>query len=142
MSVSDVRFFDPRMPWAFETVAREYSGRLTKIGKVLFWANGALFFIPLSQGMALGMAGILLAIAIIPGRRYNDHVDEFIKLTSWSKLIVIFAPAWRYLVMTALLLGVGMGLSEWGFFGEQKQIFIALFVSGGLLELVNHNFSK
>ncbi|MNG05247.1 hypothetical protein D3C84_884280 [compost metagenome] len=92
--------------------------------------------------MALGMAGALLAIAIILGRRYNEHVDEFIKLTPLSKLIVIFAPAWRYLIMTALLLGVGLGLSEWGFFGEQKQIFMALLVSGGLVDLLKHIFSK
>ena len=92
--------------------------------------------------MALGLAGALLVTAVILGRAYNEHVDEFIKHTSVANLVKIFAPTWRYMLITSLLLGVGLGLNEWSFFAEHKQIIIGLFVSGGILDVAKGFFSN
>jgi hypothetical protein len=138
----DAPFFDPRMPWWFEQVAQDYSQKLATLGKWLFVGSGALFFVPLTQWIALGLAGALFATAVILGRAYNEHVDEFIKHTSVANLIKIFAPTWRYMLITSLLLGVGLGLNEWSFFAEHKQIIIGLFVSGGILDVAKGFFSN
>lgn len=138
----DAPFFDPRMPWWFEQVAQDYSQKLATLGKWLFAGSGALFFVPLTQWMALGLAGALLVTAVILGRAYNKHVDEFIKHTSVANLVKIFAPTWRYMLITSLLLGVGLGLNEWSFFAEHKQIIIGLFVSGGILDMAKGFFSN
>lgn len=138
----DAGFFDPRMPWCFEQVAHDYSQKLAALGKWLFVGSGALFFVPLTQWMALGLAGALLVTAVILGRAYNEHVDEFIKHTSVANLVKIFAPTWRYMLITSLLLGVGLGLNEWSFFAEHKQIIIGLFVSGGILDVAKGFFSN
>jgi uncharacterized transporter YbjL len=138
----DAPFFDPRMPWWFEQVAQDYSQKLATLGKWLFVGSGALFFVPLTQWMALGLAGALLVTAVILGRAYNEHVDEFIKHTSVANLIKIFAPTWRYMLITSLLLGVGLGLNEWSFFAEHKQIIIGLFFSGGILDMAKGFFSN
>lgn len=129
-------FFDPRMPWWFDQVAKDYSQTLATLGKWLFAGSGGLFFVPLTQWMAIGLAGVLLATAVVLGRAYNEHVDEFIKHTSVANLIKIFAPAWRFILMTSLLLGVGLGLNDWGLFGQYKQMIIELLMSGGILDLV------
>lgn len=129
-------FFDARMPWWFDQVAKDYSQKLATLGKWLFVGSGGLFFVPLTQWMALGLAGALLATAVVLGRAYNEHVDEFIKHTSVANLIKIFAPAWRFILMTSLLLGVGLGLNDWGLFAEYKQMIIGLLMSGGILDLV------
>lgn len=138
----DAPFFDPRMPWWFEQVAQDYSQKLATLGKWLFVGSGALFFVPLTQWMALGLAGALLVTAVILGRAYNEHADEFIKHTSVANLVKIFAPTWRYMLITSLLLGVGLGLNEWSFFAEHKQIIIGLFVSGGILDVAKGFFSN
>ena len=138
----DAPFFDPRMPWWFEQVAQDYSQQLATLGKWLFVGSGALFFVPLTQWMALGLAGALLVTAVILGHAYNKHVDEFIKHTSVANLVKIFAPTWRYMLITSLLLGVGLGLNEWSFFAEHKQIIIGLFVSGGILDMAKGFFSN
>ena len=138
----DAPFFDPRMPWWFEQVAQDYSQKLATLGTWLFVGGGALFFVPLTQWMALGLAGALLVTAVILGRAYNEHVDEFIKHTSVANLVKIFAPTWRYMLITSLLLGVGLGLNEWSFFAEHKQIVIGLFVSGGILDVAKGFFSN
>lgn len=135
-------FFEPRMPWSFEGVAEKYSRNLAKIGKGLFWGGGTIFLLPLTQWTALGLGAILMAIAFILGRAYNQHVHEFLKLMSLPKLIKIFAPTWRFVLMTTLLVGVGIGLEEWSFFAEHKQIFITLLVSGGMLDMAQHAFAK
>lgn len=62
--------------------------------------------------------------------------------TSLANLIKIFAPTWRFVLMTSILLGVGFGLTEWSFFAEYKQIVIGLFVSGGILDLAKGLFSN
>ncbi|WP_433885403.1 hypothetical protein [Pseudomonas vranovensis] len=138
----DAPFFDPRMPWWFDQVAKDYSQKLATLGKCLFVGSGALFFVPLTQWLALGLAGALLVTAVILGRAYNKHVDEFIEHTSLANLIKIFAPTWRFVLMTSILLGVGCGLTEWSFFAEYKQIIIGLFVSGGILDLAKGLFSN
>lgn len=138
----DAPFFDPRMPWWFDQVAKEYSQKLATLGKWLFVGCGALFFVPLTQWLALGLAGVLLVTAVILGRAYNKHVDEFIEHTSLANLIKIFAPTWRFVLMTSILLGVGCGLTEWSFFAEYKQIIFGLFVSGGILDLAKGLFSN
>lgn len=138
----DAPFFDPRMPWWFDQVAKDYSQKLATLGKWLFVGSGALFFVPLTQWLALGLAGVLLVTAVILGRAYNKHVDEFIEHTSLASLIKIFAPTWRFVLMTSILLGVGCGLTEWSFFAEYKQIIIGLFVSGGILDLAKGPFSN
>ncbi|MNH29669.1 hypothetical protein D3C79_899180 [compost metagenome] len=138
----DAPFFDPRMPWWFDQVAKDYSQKLATLGKWLFVGSGALFFVPLTQWLALGLAGVLLVTAVILGRAYNKHVDDFIEHTSLANLIKIFAPTWRFVLMTSILLGVGCGLAEWSFFAEYKQIIIGLFVSGGILDLAKGLFSN
>ena len=127
------------MPWWFDQVAKDYSQKLATLGKWLFVGSGGLFFVPFTQYMALGLAGALLATAVVLGRAYNEHVDEFIRHTSVANLIKIFAPAWRFLLMTSLLLGVGLGLNDWGLFAEHKQMIIGLLVSGGILDLVKES---
>lgn len=134
-------FIDPRMPW-FESLAEKYSSNLAKIGKGLFWGGGAIFLLPLTQWTALGLSAILMGIAFILGRPYNQHVDEFIKLISFPKLIRLFAPTWRFLLMTTLLIGVGIGLEEWSFFAEHKQMLITLLVSGGMFDMGLHVFAE
>ncbi|WEK31551.1 MAG: hypothetical protein P0Y58_04965 [Candidatus Pseudomonas phytovorans] len=134
-------FIDPRMPW-FESLAEKYSSNLAKIGKGLFWGGGAIFLLPLTQWTALGLGAILMGIAFILGRAYNQHVDEFIKLISLPKLIRLFAPTWRFLLMTTLLIGVGIGLEEWSFFAEHKQMLITLLVSGGMFDMGLQAFAE
>lgn len=99
--------FDPQLPGPADMFAQEYSRRLATIGSCLFVGCGALFLVPLTQPMALGLAGVLLVIAYIVGREYNKYAREFVKQTSLSKLIRIFAPTWRYMLMTTVLLGGG-----------------------------------
>lgn len=77
--------------------------------------------LPLTQWTALGLGAILMRIAFILGRAYSQQVDEFIKLISLPKLIRLFAPTWRFLLMTTLLIGVGIGLEEWSFFAEHSR---------------------
>lgn len=135
-------FFDPRMPWWFDQVAKNYSQKLAALGKLLFIGSGALFFVPLTQWLALGLGGVLLVTAVVLGRAYNKHVDEFIERTSLANLIKIFAPTWRFVLMTTILLGVGCGLTEWSFFAEYKQIIIGFLVSGGIMDLAKGLFSN
>lgn len=132
---------DPRMPW-FESLAEKYSSNLAKIGKGLFWGNGLIFLLPLTQWKALGLGAILVVVAFILGRAYNQHVDEFIKLISLPKLIRLFAPTWRFVLMATLLIGVGIGLEEWSFFAEHKQMLITLLVSGAMFDMGLHAFAE
>ncbi|MNO43456.1 hypothetical protein D3C76_336780 [compost metagenome] len=134
-------FIDPRMPW-FVSLAEKYSSNLATIGKGLFWGNCFIFLVPLTQWMALGLGAVLMVIAFILGRAYNQHVDEFLKLISLPALIRLFAPTWRFVLMTTLLIGVGIGLEEWSFFAEHKQMFITLLVSGGMFDMAQHAFAK
>ncbi|WP_422422181.1 hypothetical protein [Pseudomonas sp. GZD-222] len=132
----DIRGFDPQMPWCAHRVAEGYSQKLATLGSWLFLGCGALFLVPLTQSMALSLAMLLVAIAAYLGREYRKYVEEFIKHTSVLKLAKIFAPTWRYVLMTTILLGVGLGQNEWSFFAEQKDVFITLFVSGGAFDLI------
>ncbi len=134
--------FDPRMPSDLEPVAKVYSRKLASIGKGLLWGGGALFLVPLTQWMALGMAAALIGLAVILGRAYNRNVDDFLKQVSLAKLITIFAPAWRYLLMTTLLLGVGLGVEEWSLFAEYKHLFFALLASGVIWDIGRNLFSE
>ncbi|WP_426236468.1 hypothetical protein [Pseudomonas sp. TWP3-2] len=128
--------FDPQLPGVGYKTAKEYSRKLAKVGSGLFVGCGALFFVPLTQPMALGLAGLLLGLACIVGRRYNKHAREFVKHTSLPQLIKIFAPTWRYMLMTTILLGVGLGLNEWSVYAEKKEILLSLIVSGGCFDLL------
>lgn len=128
--------FDPRLPGPGYMTAKEYSRKLAIVGSGLFVGCGALFFVPLTQPLALGLAGVLLAVACIVGRKYNKHAREFVKHTSLLQLIKIFAPTWRYMLMTTILLGVGLGLTEWSVFAEKKEMLLGLIVSGGCFDLL------
>ncbi|WP_258394838.1 hypothetical protein [Pseudomonas fluorescens] len=132
--------FDPQLPGHGERSAQDYSRRLAMLGSWLFIGCGALFLVPLTQLMALGLAGVLLVIAYIVGREYNKHAREFVRQTSLSKLIRIFAPTWRYMLMTTILLGVGLGQNEWSFFAEKKEAFFSLIMLGGCYDLVKGLF--
>lgn len=133
--------FDPHLPGPGDKTAQEYSRKLAMIGSILFFGCGALFFFPLTQPMALGLAVVLLVLACIVGRPYNKLAREFVKHTSLSKLIRIFAPTWRYMLMTTILLGVGLGLNEWSVFAEKKELLLSLIMSGGLLDLLKGFFT-
>ncbi|HEX5362679.1 MAG TPA: hypothetical protein VFW59_00260 [Gallionella sp.] len=134
--------FNPEMPWHAHKVAELYSKKLAKLGSLLSIGSGALFFVPLTQGMAFALASLLLISAIYFGSEYRKHVDEVVKQTPMLKLIKIFAPTWRYFAMTTILLGVGLGLIEWSFFGEQKHLLISLIVSGGILDVIKGYFAS
>jgi hypothetical protein len=134
--------FDPCMPCYAQRVAEEYSRKLATLGSWLCIGCGALFLVPLTQGIAFVLACVLVSIAYLLGHEYRKHVDEVIKQTSAFKLIKIFAPSWRYILMTTILLGVGVGQSEWSFFAEQKHAFISLVVSGGILDVVKGFFAS
>lgn len=128
--------FDPAMPSDGYKVARAYFGKLSKLGSLLSIGCGALFFVPLTQGMAFALASLLLATAVYLGREYRKYVDELLKQTPIPKLLMLFAPAWRYLAMTTLLLGAGVGLAEWQFFGQLKHLIIGAIASGGIVDVV------
>ena len=133
--------FDPHLPGPGDKTAQEYSRKLAMIGSILFFGCGALFYFSLTQPMALGLAAFLLVLAGIVGRPYNKLAREFVKHTSFSKLIRIFAPTWRYMLMTTILLGVGLGLNEWSVFAEKKEMLLSLIMSGGLLDLLKGFFT-
>lgn len=122
--------------------AEDYSRKLAALGSWLCIGCGALFLVPVSQGLALALACVLMSIAYFLGHEYRKCVDEVINQTSALKLIKIFAPTWRYILMTTILLGVGVGLSEWSFFAEQKHLLISLVVSGGILDVVKGFFAS
>ena len=63
-------------------------------------------------------------------------VDEPIRRGSLFKLMKIFAPAWRFLLMTTILLGVGLGLSEWSFFAEQKHVLLNLIIPTAIFDAI------
>ncbi|MFJ5282863.1 hypothetical protein ACIP66_03275 [Pseudomonas sp. NPDC088429] len=128
--------FDPQLPGAGYKTAKEYSRKLAIVGSGLFVGCGALFFVPLTQPLALGLAGALLVLACIVGREYNKHAHEFVKHTSLPQLIRIFAPTWRYMLMTTILLGVGLGLTEWSVFAEKKEMLLGVMVSGSFFDLL------
>lgn len=130
-------FFDPTLPWPALSVAEEYSRRLARLGGLLFIGCGSLFFLPLTQMMALALACVLVALGYYLGREYRVHVAEILKQTSTFKIVKIFAPTWRYLLMTTFLMGVGIDLTEWSFFAEQKKIIIGLIVATSIPELLN-----
>lgn len=134
--------FNPEMPWYPHRVAEEYSRKLAQVGNRLCIGCGALFFVPLTQTMALLLACLLLSAAFIWGREYRRYVDEVIKQTSAVKLVRIFAPSWRYMLITTFLLGVGLGLSDWSYFTQVKQVLIPLIVSGGILDLFKAFFDS
>ena len=76
--------------------------------------------------MALAIGGALMGVALFLGREYRQYVDELLVRTSLVKLLVLFAPSWRFLLITTLLLGTGIGLSEWEAFGQMKTVIIGL----------------
>ncbi|SDS63363.1 hypothetical protein ACP3TY_06105 [Pseudomonas rustica] len=126
--------FDPQLRGLGYKTAKEYSRKLAIVGSGLFVGCGALFFVPLTQPMALGLAGVLLGLACIVGRKYNKHACEFVKHTSLPQLIKIFAPTWRYMLMTTILLGVGLGLNEWSVYAEKKEMLLSLILSAGCFD--------
>ncbi|MFJ3008297.1 hypothetical protein [Pseudomonas fluorescens] len=134
--------FDPHLSGPADKTAQEYSRKLAMIGSGLFVGCGALFFVPLTQPLALGLAGALLSIAWIIGRSYNKHAREFVQHSSLFKLLRIFAPTWRYMLMTTILLGVGLGLNEWSIFAEKKELLLSLIMSGGLLDALTGFFAS
>jgi len=137
-----IRRYDPQMPWRAHQVAEEYSRNLARLGDLLCIGCGALFSVPLTQGMAFALVCILLGAVCFLGHEYRKHVDDVLKHTSMFKLIKIFAPAWRCLLVMTILLGVGLGQAEWRFFAEQKTLLITLFVSFGIFDIAKGYFSS
>jgi hypothetical protein len=78
--------FDPFLPWTGYEVAKKYVGNLAVIGKWLSIGGGALFFVPITQEMALAIGCAMMAIALFLGREYRQYVDELLARTSLIKL--------------------------------------------------------
>lgn len=129
-----MRRYHAAIPCDAEKTAEEYSGRVAKLGGLLGLGCGALFSVPLNQGMALALVSFFLVAAFYLGRKYRRCVDELIKQISLFKLIRIFAPTWRFLMMTTILLGVGIGLTEWSFFAAHKQLLLTVILPTAALD--------
>lgn len=123
-----MRRYHRAIPSDAEKTAQQYSRRIAWLGGLLGLGCGALFSVPLSQGTALTLVSLFFVAAFYLGRQYRRHVDELIKQISLFKLIRIFAPTWRFILMTTILTGVGVGLTEWSFFAEHKQLFLAVIL--------------
>lgn len=120
-----MRRYHPAIPSDAEKTARDYSRTVARLGSLLGLGCGALFSVPLSQGTALALVSLFFVAAFYLGRQYRRHVDELIKQISLFKLIRIFAHTWRFILMTTILTGVGIGLTEWSFFAEYKRLLLA-----------------
>jgi hypothetical protein len=77
----------------------------------------------------------IMAIALFLGRDYRKYVDELLAQTSLIKLLLLLAPSWRFLLITTLLLGAGIGLSEWEAFGQMKDVVIGVVTSSAVIDL-------
>lgn len=128
--------FDPFLPWRGQEVAKKYIGNLATVGNWLSIGGGALFFIPITQGMAFSVGCAMMALALFLGREYRQYVDELLARTSLIKLLLLLAPSWRFLLITTLLLGAGIGLSEWESFGQMKAIVIGIITSSAVFDLI------
>lgn len=133
--------FDPFLPWTGYEVAKKYVGNLAVIGKWLSIGGGALFFVPITQEMALAIGCAMMALALFLGREYRQYVDELLARTSLIKLLVLLAPCWRFFLITTLLLGAGIGLTEWEAFGQVKSVVIGAVMSSAIIELVKAKFA-
>lgn len=92
---------------------------------------------PLNQCMALVLVSLFFVAAFYLGRKYRRCVDELIKTISLFKLIRVFAPAWCFLLMTTILIGVGIGLTEWSFFAENKQLLLSVILPTAIFDAIN-----
>jgi hypothetical protein len=80
---------------------------------------------------------LFFVAAFYLGHKYRRCVDELIKKISLFKLIGIFAPTWRFLLMTTILMGVGIGLTEWSFFAENKQLLLSVILPTAFFDAIN-----
>lgn len=128
--------FDPFLPWNGYTVAKKYVGNLARVGNWFSIGGGALLFVPISQEMALAIGCFLMAIALYLGREYRQYVDELLARTSLFKLLVLLAPSWRFFLITTILLGVGIGLSEWETFGHLKNVVVGAVATSAILDIL------
>lgn len=87
-------------------------------------AGVALLFVPLSQSMALAIAGVMLGTAIYLGRDYRLYVEELLARTSIFKFLAMTAPAWQFFIISTVMLGIGIGLSDWETFVQIKMLLI------------------
>ncbi|PHN63783.1 hypothetical protein [Pseudomonas viridiflava] len=131
-----MRQYSPVMPSDAQKTAEGYSRTVAKLGSLLGIGCGVLFQVPLNQSMAFVLASLCLAVAFYRGREYRRCVKELINQVSLFRLIRIFAPAWRFLLMTTILLGVGVGLSEWSFFAEQKRLLLSIIVPTAIFDAI------
>lgn len=127
--------FNPSLPWRGQEVAKKYIGNLATVGNWLSIGGGALFFIPITQEMAFTIGCAMMAIALFLGREYRKYVDELLAQSSLIKLLLLLAPSWRFLLITTLLLGAGIGLSEWEAFGQMKAVVIGVVTSSAVIDL-------
>lgn len=116
------------IPSDAQRAAEAYSLGVARLGSLLGLGCGALFSVPLNRYMALVLVSLFFVAAFYLGREYRRYVEELLKQVSLLKLIRIFAPAWRFLLMTTILMGVGVGLAEWSFFAEYKQLLLGVIL--------------
>jgi hypothetical protein len=123
-----MRRYYAEMPSDAQRTAEAYSRVVAKLGSLLGLGCGALFSVPLNQYTALVLVSLFFVVAFYLGREYRCCVEELLKQVSLLKLIRIFAPTWRFLLMTTILMGVGIGLAEWSFFAEYKHLLMGVIL--------------
>ncbi|MCV4282350.1 hypothetical protein [Pseudomonas capsici] len=130
-----IRRYHPEIPCSNQKTAEKYSWKITSLGGLLSIGCGALFYVPLTQGMALALTSLVFITAVYLGRDYRRCVNDLIKQISVLKLIWIFAPTWRFLMMTTILMGVAIGLTEWSFFAEYKRLLLTVIIPTAALDV-------
>lgn len=134
--------FDPILPWSGHKVAKKYVGNLATVGNWLSIGGGALFFVPITQEMALAIGCAIMAVALFLGREYRRYEDELLARTSLIKLLVLLAPSWRFFLITTLLLCAGVGLSEWEAFGKMNDVVIGVVTSSAIIDLLKAKYDN
>lgn len=127
--------FDPLLSWRGQEVAKKYIRNLATVGNWLSIGGGALFFLPITQEMALAIGCAMMAIALFLGREYRPYVNGLLAQTSLIKLLMLVAPSWRFLLIATLLIGAGLGFCEWEALGQMKAVVIGVLTSSAVLDL-------
>lgn len=126
--------FDPLLSWRGQEIAKKYIRNLAKVGNWFSIGGGALFFLPITQEMALAIGCAMMAIALFLGREYRPYVNGLLAQTSLIKLLMLVAPSWRFLLITTLLIGAGVGFCEWEAFGQMKAVVIGVVTSSAVID--------